>query len=159
MSAGNILRAKSRQLPTTVLKRVSRELFHDCPRLTHQRLLHLDQPVQVSEPNHHLHHCPVKTKPNQVMFNNMDTNNVVTNTDDEEVTIPPAYYSIGKIITMLNTMTDDTTFSISTKASSYGCIWIPSPYSIHFTMLRTSEKSSVWKGERSFYSLRSMVRM
>ena len=27
----------------------------------------------------------------------------------------------------------DTTFSISTKASSYGCIWIQSPYSIHFT--------------------------
>ena len=33
---------------------------------------------------------------------------------------------------MLNTMTD-TMFSISTKASSYGCIWIQSPYTIDFT--------------------------
>ena len=32
---------------------------------------------------------------------------------------------------MLNTMTD-TPFSISTKASSYGCIWIQSPHTIDF---------------------------
>ena len=33
-------------------------------------------------------------------------------------------------------MSDDTTFSISTKASSYGCIWIKSPHTIHFTNAR-----------------------
>ena len=95
--------------------------------------------------------------PNQVMFNNVDsTTNVVTNTNDEEVTILPGYYSIGEIITILNTMTDtvfsiytkyysigeiitilntmtDTVFSIYTKTSSYGCIWIQSPHMIHFT--------------------------
>ena len=48
------------------------------------------------------------------MFNNVDSTNVVTNTNNEEVTIPPGYYSIGKIIVILNTMTDDSTFSIST---------------------------------------------
>ena len=71
--------------------------------------------------------------PNQVMFNNVDsTTNVVTNTNDEEVTILPRYYSIGEIITILNTMTD-TVFSIYTKTSSYGCIWIQSLHAIHFT--------------------------
>ena len=30
-------------------------------------------------------------------------------------------------------MTDDTTFSISTKTSSYGCIWIQSPHTIDHT--------------------------
>ena len=71
-------------------------------------------------------------RPNQVMFNNVDSTNVDTNINDEEVTIPPEYYSIGEIIVILNTMTD-TSFSISTKDSSYGCIWIQFPYSIHFT--------------------------
>ena len=70
--------------------------------------------------------------PNQVMFNNVDSTNVVTNTNEEEITIHPEYYSIGEIIVMLNTMTD-TSFSISTKASSYGCIWIHSPHTIDFT--------------------------
>ena len=71
-------------------------------------------------------------RPNPVMFNNVDTTNVVTNTNGEEVTIPPCYYTIGEIISMLNTMTD-TTFSISTMATSYECISIQSPYSIDFT--------------------------
>ena len=69
---------------------------------------------------------------NQVMFNNVDSTNVVTNSNDEELTIPPGYYTIGQIIAILNTMTD-TTFSISTKASSYGCIYIQSPHTIDFT--------------------------
>ena len=71
-------------------------------------------------------------RPNLVMFNNVDTTNVVTNTNGEEVTIPPGYYTIGEIISMLNTMTD-TTFSSSTITTSYGCISIHSPYSIDFT--------------------------
>ena len=55
-------------------------------------------------------------RPNQVMFDNVDsTTNVVTNTNDDERTIPIGYYTIGEIIAMLNTMTD-TPFSISTKA-------------------------------------------
>ena len=57
---------------------------------------------------------------------------MVTNTNGEEVTIPPGYYTIGEIIAFLNTMTN-ITFSISTMATSYGCISIQSPYSIHFT--------------------------
>ena len=65
--------------------------------------------------------------PNQIMFNNVDSTNVVTNSNDEELTIPPGYYTISQIIAILNTMTD-TTFSISTKASSYGCIYIQSTH-------------------------------
>ena len=69
---------------------------------------------------------------NPVIFNNVDSTIVVTNSNDEELTIPPGYYTIGQIIAILNTMTD-TTFSISTKASSYGCIYIQSTHTIDFT--------------------------
>ena len=67
------------------------------------------------------------------IFNNVDFTNVITNSNDEERTIPPGYYTIGEIIAILNTMTDNTMFSISTKASSYGCIWIQSPHTIDLT--------------------------
>ena len=127
-------------------------------KFTHQHHVRMEQSKQVSEPNHHFHHCPVQTTPSQFMFNNVDTTNVVTNTNEEEVTIPPRYYTIGEIIAILNTTTD-TVFSISTKASSYSYIWIQSPRtSLIFPMLQKFEKSLVWKGERSFYSLRSMDR-
>ena len=67
------------------------------------------------------------------MFHNVDsTTNVVTNTHDEEVTIPPRYYTIGEIIAILNTITD-AVFSISTKASNYRCIWILFPHTVYFT--------------------------
>ena len=64
-------------------------------------------------------------KPTQggAMFNNVDSTNVVTNTNGEEVTISPGYYALSEIIAILNTMSN-TTFSISTLATSYGCIWI-----------------------------------
>ena len=68
----------------------------------------------------------------QAVFNNVDTTNVITNSNDETVTIPPGYYTLSEIIALLNTMTD-TLFSISTNASSYGCIWIQSPHTIDFT--------------------------
>ena len=68
--------------------------------------------------------------PYLVMFNNVDSTNMMTNTNDEKRTIPIEYYTISEIIVLLNTMTDNP-FSISTKASSYGCIWIQSPFSIH----------------------------
>ena len=71
-------------------------------------------------------------RPNQVMFNNVDTTNIVTNSSGEEVTISPGYYTLSEIIAILNTMTN-TSFSISTMDTSYGCIWIQSPYSIDFT--------------------------
>ena len=73
-------------------------------------------------------------KPTQggAMFNNVDSMNVVTNTNGEEVTISPGYYTLSEIIAILNTMTN-TTFSISTMATSYGCIWIQSAYSIDFS--------------------------
>ena len=71
-------------------------------------------------------------KPNQVMFNNVDSTNVVTNINGEEITISPGYYTLSEIIAILNTMIN-TTFSISTMATSYECIWIQSPYSIDST--------------------------
>ena len=71
-------------------------------------------------------------RPIQVMFNNVDMINVVTNSNDKERTIPIGYYSIDEIIVILSIMTDST-FSISTKASSYGCIWIQYPHTIDFT--------------------------
>ena len=71
-------------------------------------------------------------RPIKVMFNNVDTTNIVTNSGGEEVTISPGYYTLSEIIAILNTMTN-TSFSISTMATSYACIWIQSPYSIDFT--------------------------
>ena len=73
------------------------------------------------------------SKPNQVMFNIVDSINVVTNINGEEVTISPDYYTLTEIIAILNTMINNTTFSISTMATSYECIWIQSPYSIDST--------------------------
>ena len=66
------------------------------------------------------------------MFNNVDQVNVVTNTNGESVTIDRGYYTLSEIIAILNTMSN-TTFSISTMATSYGSIWIQSPYSIDFS--------------------------
>ena len=92
------------------------------------------------------------------MFNNVDTTNVVINSNDEEITVfPLAYYSIGEIIAIPNTMTDST-FSISTKASSYGCIWIHSPHTIHFTNALDIREILGLEDVRSFYLLRSMDR-
>ena len=62
-------------------------------------------------------------RPIQVMFHNVDTTNVVTNSGGEEVTISPGYYTLSEIIVILNTRTN-TSFSISTMDTSYGCIWI-----------------------------------
>ena len=62
-------------------------------------------------------------RPNQVMFNNVDTINVVTNNGGEEVTISPGYYTLSEIIAILNTMTN-TSFSISTMDTSYEYIFI-----------------------------------
>ena len=70
--------------------------------------------------------------PNGSMFNNVDTTNVITNSNDETVTIPAGNYTLSEIIALLNTMTD-TLFSISTNASSFGCIWIQSTHKIDFT--------------------------
>ena len=79
--------------------------------------VYLDLSVQVSEPNYHFHQYPVQTKPNQIMNNNVDSSDVITNTNDEERAIPYGYYSIAEIIAILNTMID-AAFSISTKDSS-----------------------------------------
>ena len=72
-------------------------------------------------------------RPSQVMLNNVNSINVLTNTNDEKRRIPIGYYSIGEIIAILNTMTD-TPFSISTKVSSNECIWIQSPHTIDFSI-------------------------
>ena len=92
------------------------------------------------------------------MNNNVDSSDEAKNTNDEERTIPPGYYSIAEIIVILNSMTDST-FSISTKDSRYGCIWMQYLFSIYFTMPQIFEKLSDWKDERSFYPFRSTDRM
>ena len=117
-----------------MVKRASHVLLQTHSKFTHQHHVRMEQSKQVSEPNHHFHHCPVQTTPSQFMFNNVNsTTYVVTNTNDEEVRIPTGYYTIGETIAILNTLSIVTTFSISTKASSYGCIWIQSSHSIDFT--------------------------
>ena len=73
-----------------------------------------------------------KPKNGNALFMNIDNDNMVTNTNGEEVTIDRGYYTLSEIIAILNTMSN-TTFSISTKATSYGSIWIQSPYSIDFS--------------------------
>ena len=67
--------------------------------------------VQVLESPQYFHYY--QYKPNQVMFNNLDKINVITNSNDEEMTIPHSFYTIGEIIPILNIMTH-TTCSIST---------------------------------------------
>ena len=91
-------------------------LLHAHPRLTHQRHFRMDQPYKYQNPT--ITFITVLFRFNQVMFNNVDTTNVVTNSNDEQVTIHPGYYTIGEIISMLNSM-PDTTFSMFTNASSY----------------------------------------
>ena len=76
------------------------------------------------------------------MLNTVDTNNVVMNSNDEEVTIPPGYYTIAEIIAILSILTD-TTFSITTKASSYGCTGFYPLIPFISPMPRLFEKSSV----------------
>ena len=61
--------------------------------------------------------------PNGSMFNNVDTTNVIANSNDETVTIPAGYYTLSEIIALLNTMTE-TLFSISTNASSFEFVTI-----------------------------------
>ena len=97
-------------------------------------MVHSNGSILTSSKNPFITAMSVLFKPNQgeAMFNNMDSMNVVINTYGEEVTISPGYYTLSEIIAILNTMTN-TTFSISTMATSYGCIWIQSPYSIDFT--------------------------
>ena len=46
-----------------------------------------------------------RPKEAKAMFNNVDTTNIVTNSNDETVTIPPGYYTLSEIIAFLNTMT------------------------------------------------------
>ena len=57
-------------------------------------------------------------KGGNALFMNIDKEDTAFNTSSEEVMISPGYY---QIIGMLNTITN-TTFSISTIATSVGCI-------------------------------------
>ena len=60
----------------------------------------------------------MKAKSGNALFMNVDKEIIAFNTNDEEVMISPGYY---QIMAMLNTITN-TTFSISTMATSVGCI-------------------------------------
>ena len=46
-----------------------------------------------------------RPKEAKAMFNNVDTMNVITNSNDETVTIPAGNYTLSEIIVLLNTMT------------------------------------------------------
>ena len=46
-----------------------------------------------------------RPKEAKAMFNNVDTTNVITNSNDETVTIPAGNYTLSEIIVLLNTMT------------------------------------------------------
>ena len=108
-------------------------LLHTHSKFTHQHHVRMEQSKQYRNPT--ITSITVLFRQNAInsCTNNMDsTTYVVTKTNDEEVRIPPGYYTIGEIIAILNTITD-TVFSISTKALSYSCIWIQSSHSIHFT--------------------------
>ena len=92
------------------------------------------------------------------MFNNVDTTNIVTNSGGEEVTISHGNYTLSEIIAILNTMTN-TSFSISSMDTSYGCIWIQSPYSIDFTNAPDIREIIGLGDRRLYYPLHSMDRM
>ena len=91
----------------------------------------MDQPVQISKSNHHFLYCPVQTQSSHVQlfwfFQCSEKHQW------QEANNPSCITQGGEIIAMLNTMTD-TPFSISTKASSNGCIWIQSPHTIDFSI-------------------------
>ena len=94
-------------------------------------------PYKFKNPLYYFRYCSVQTQ--QAMFDNVGSTNEVTNTNDEERTIPPGFYEIGEIITFLNIMTD-IPFSISTKATEI-------------------RKTIGLEGRTVFYLLRSMDRM
>lgn len=54
--------------------------------------------------------------PDQAMFNNVDKTNVITNSNDETLTIHLCNYTLNEIIALLNTMTD-TLFTTSALIS------------------------------------------
>ena len=90
----------------------------------------MDQPIQVSEPNHYFHDCPAQTQFSYVQQCGHD--HCGHELEWRWANDPSWYYTIDEIIAMLSIMTDSM-FSISTKASSYGCIWIQSPHTIDYT--------------------------
>ena len=128
-------------------------LLYTHSKYTHQRHVRMDQ--SVSDRNPTIPSMTVLLRPNLVMFNNVDMINVVTNSNDEERTIP-----LG------------TTRSVKSLSSSASWLIQRSRYlrrhrvmGVFGTslltpsitpMLRTFEKSSVWKDEQSFYLLCSM---
>ena len=117
-------------------KRDSSWVFHAHPRFIYEWYIWMDKPAQVQESPYYFLYCSVQTR--QAMFNIVGTTNEVTNTNDEERTIPPCFYVIGEIITFLNIMTD-IPFSISTKATEI-------------------RKAIGLEGRTVFYLLRSMDR-
>ena len=70
----------------------------------------------------------------QAICYNLDSVKVAKNTNGDEVTIPPGYYAISDIITILNTMSD-TSFSLSVNSTCYLCIWMQRPFIIDFSTI------------------------
>ena len=70
--------------------------------------------------------------PLEAAFNNVDSQNIVTNGKDESVVFDKGFYTLAEIISMLNEMTYSG-FSISNATYSFGCINISTNTTIDFS--------------------------
>ena len=61
---------------------------------------------------------------NNLIFNNIDQTNMVSNDKGESVTFEKGFYSLSQIIDILNTMMYSQ-FSLSNDVDRFGCIHIP----------------------------------
>lgn len=65
-------------------------------------------------------------------FNNIDSQNIVTNGRNEQVIFEKGFYTLAEIISMLNEMTY-TSFSISNATNAFGCIQMSTNTSVDFS--------------------------
>lgn len=81
-------------------------------------------------------------------FNNIDSQNIVTNGKNEKVIFEKGFYTLAEIISMLNEMTY-TSFSISNATNAFGCIQLSTNTSVDFS--RSPEISSILGLSKSTY--------
>ena len=71
--------------------------------------------------------------PLEAAFNNIDSQNTVTNGKNESVVFDKGFYTLAEIISMLNEMTYSS-FSISNATFSFGCIQLSTNTTIDFSL-------------------------
>ena len=81
-------------------------------------------------------------------FNNIDSQNIVTNGKNEKVIFEKGFYTLAEIISMLNEMTY-TSFSISNATNAFGCIQMSTNTSVDFS--RAPEISLILGLSKSTY--------